>query len=201
MEREVIEIDWEKIGQISYRSNLGKSLKNTLRKFNKEELIDEIQEVIKCFNAIDLDNEFPYKNRVKALQSCILKYDKYYPSKPVEQAFNDLLGFRVIIKDYSIFDEIKLPENVKIADMRNGKANDDGYRGIHLYFQESHFHYPIEFQFVTGQDKLFNQWLHDNTYKYIADGTIGCKLRVLYEQGEITCEEDFRKEMQRLCAI
>lgn len=46
MEREVIEIDWEKIGQISYRSNLGKSLKNTLRKFNKDELIDEIQEVI-----------------------------------------------------------------------------------------------------------------------------------------------------------
>jgi putative GTP pyrophosphokinase len=201
MEREVIEIDWEKIGQISYHSNLGKSLKNTLRKFDKEALIDEIQEVIKCFNAIDLDSEVPYENRVKALQSCILKYNKYYPSKPVEQAFNDLLGFRVIIKDYSIFDEIQVPENVKIADMRNGKANDDGYRGIHLYFQKSHFHYPIEFQFVTGHDKLFNQWLHDNTYKYIADSTIGHKLRVLYEQGIITCEEDFRKEMQRLCVI
>ena len=201
MEREIVDIDWDKIDQISYPSNLEKSLKNTLRKFDEKALFDEIQDLIGFFNEIDLDNEFPYKNRVKSLQSCKLKYNKYYPSKPVEQTFNDLLGFRVIIKNYSYFDKIKLPDNVRIADMRNGKANDDGYRGIHLYFQKSHFYYPIEFQFFTGQDKLFNQWLHDNTYKYITDGTIGCKLRVLYEQGKIICEEDFRKEMQRLCVI
>ena len=32
---------------------------------------------------------------------------------------------------------------------RHGKANDDGYRGVHLYFQLDHKHYPIEIQMNT----------------------------------------------------
>ena len=37
----------------------------------------------------------------------------------------------------------------RIADMSNGKAADDGYRGVHAYYQKSGKHYPIEIQFNT----------------------------------------------------
>ncbi len=33
--------------------------------------------------------------------------------------------------------------------MSNGKAADDGYRGVHAYYQKSGKHYPIEIQFNT----------------------------------------------------
>ena len=46
---ETITIDWNMLDNISYRTQLGKSLKNTLRKFNKEELFDEINLLIMHF--------------------------------------------------------------------------------------------------------------------------------------------------------
>lgn len=49
----------------------------------------------------------------------------------------------IIISDYKEILEQNL-EIFKVADMRNGKVNDDGYRGIHLYYQNSNKHYPIE---------------------------------------------------------
>lgn len=33
--------------------------------------------------------------------------------------------------------------------MSHGKANDDGYRGVHVYYQLDNFHYPIEIQYNT----------------------------------------------------
>lgn len=39
---ETITIDWNMLDNISYQTQLGKSLKNTLRKFDKEALFDEI---------------------------------------------------------------------------------------------------------------------------------------------------------------
>ncbi|MDD3416996.1 MAG: hypothetical protein PHY47_23875 [Lachnospiraceae bacterium] len=195
----IIEIDWNMLSDISYKTNLGKSLKNTLRKFQKEELFDEISRIISYFTEIEIPkgNKFIH-SRVKAMQSCILKYDKFYPSKPVEEVFNDILGLRIIISDYSIFDEIELPPNIKIADMRFGKANDDGYRGIHLYFQKDHFHYPIEVQFMTNEDKIFNAWLHIYTYKYICDSEVGIMLREMYEKGDIASEEDFKEVLENV---
>ena len=97
---------------------------------------------------------------------------------------------------YEIFDMIEIPPSVTVADMRNGKAKDDGYRGIHVYVQKSHFHYPIEIQFVTEKDKFFNQILHDEVYKYVDDALVGNKLRALYDAGKIICREDFRKELK-----
>ncbi|MBR0379582.1 MAG: hypothetical protein IJH62_03375 [Mogibacterium sp.] len=195
----VLTIDWDSLKSISYQSNLGKSLKNTLRKFDKEDLFDDIESAISYFTEIALEEVVHYPYRVKSLQSCMIKYEKYYPSTAVEKAFNDLLGIRIIIGDYSDLDSLQLPEKTKVVDMRNGKAIDDGYRGVHIYFQKDHSHYPIEIQFMTPFDRQFNEWLHIYVYKYIEDASVGRHLRDLYEQGVIKDEESFRKEMQK-CA-
>ena len=191
-------IDWNMLSNISYRTQLGKSLKNTLRKFDKEELFEDINDLI--IHLTSYESNISYDHRIKSLQSCYLKYKKYYPSTQVEKTFNDILGIRIIVDSYNIIDTIDLPETVKIADMRNGKANDDGYRAMHMYYQKDHFHYPVEIQFMTSRDRQFNEWLHVFLYKYISDNTIGQKLRALYDAGVILNEEDFRKEMQLLCA-
>ena len=70
-----------------------------------------------------------------------------------------------------------------------------------MYYQKNHFYYPIEIQFMTSKDRLFNEWLHIFLYKYIKDNTIGVRLRILYEQGYIINEDDFRREMKKLCVI
>ena len=38
---------------------------------------------------------------------------------------------------------------------------DDGYRGVHLYFQLYNNHYPIEIQFNNTYTIQLNNWLHD----------------------------------------
>lgn len=196
---ETITIDWNMIDNISYQTQLGKSLKNTLRKFDKEALFDEIDSLI--MHMIENEENIKEEHGVKSLQSCYLKYDKYFPSTQIEKVFNDVLGIRIIVDSYDVVDNIKLPDFVKMADMRNGKANDDGYRAVHMYYQKNHFYYPIEIQFMTSKDRLFNEWLHIFLYKYIKDNTIGVRLRILYEQGYIINEDDFRREMKKLCVI
>lgn len=48
--------------------------------------------------------------------------------------------------------------------MSKGKSNDDGYRGIHVYYQKDNYHYPIEIQFDTYYDRQLNDWLHNRFY-------------------------------------
>jgi putative GTP pyrophosphokinase len=194
---ETITIDWNKLKAISYQSHLDKSLKNTLRKFDKKKLFDEIGSLIFYFT--EHEAEISHEHRIKSLQSCNIKYEKYYPSTEVEKVLNDILGIRIIIDDYSVIDKIELPKEVNVADMHNGKAHDDGYRAVHMYYQKDHYHYPIEIQFMTPRDRQFNEWLHIFLYKYVSDNSIGVQLRVLYDEGIIVTEMDFRKEMQRLC--
>ena len=198
MKEAIITIDWELLEDISYRTSLGKSLKNTLRKFNQEELFDEIDRMISYFTEIATEDILTTENRVKSLQSCKLKYEKYFPSTPVEKTFNDVLGLRLVIDDYDLVDRLVAPESARIVDMRNGKAEDDGYRAIHVYYQKDHWHYPIEIQFVTPNDRQFNEWLHVYVYKYLSDSSIGCRLRTLYDKGEVTTEEEFRKELNNV---
>lgn len=52
-----------------------------------------------------------------------------------------------------------------VADMSKGKSDDDGYRGVHLYFQKDNSYYPIEIQFNTLYDRQLNNWLHEYLYK------------------------------------
>ena len=61
--------------------------------------------------------------------------------------------------------------------MSNGKAHDDGYRGVHVYFQRKSTCYPIEIQFNTLYDRQLNNWLHDYLYKKSYPDEVGKTLR------------------------
>ena len=42
--------------------------------------------------------------------------------------------------------------------MSNGKSHDDGYRGVHVYFQKNSKRCPMEIQFNTLYDRQLNNW-------------------------------------------
>lgn len=48
-------------------------------------------------------------------------------------------------------------DNIRVADMSNGKAKDDGYRGVHVYFQLGDYHYLIEIQYNIYYDRQLNK--------------------------------------------
>ena len=180
---------------ISYETKLGKNLNNPLRKVDKDLLMDELNDyrlfLKKRRRLLDQHNY-----RIKSLQSIKLKYDRYYPTKEIGTCFNYILGIRIIVLDY----DINLSnENIRHVDMSNGKKNDDGYRGYHIYYKKSNFHYPIEVQFFTERDYIFNMWLHKYVYKY-KDNMIGIKLKDLYDKGIIQNEDDFKEELEK-CII
>lgn len=81
--------------------------------------------------------------------------------------------------------------------MSNGKANDDGYRDVHVYFQKNGKCYPIEIQFNTLYDRQLNNWLHDYLYKKNYPDEIGRMLRIKYEEGKIRNENEFASGRKR----
>lgn len=86
----------------------------------------------------------------------------------------------------------------RIADMSKGKTKDDGYRGVHLYYQIDNYHYPIELQFNTLFDRQMNNWLHDSLYKRNYPDEVGQKMRKLYEQGGIRTESEFKDMIEEV---
>lgn len=95
---------------------------------------------------------------------------------------------------YLRFADDKLPDvcnHVRVADMSSGKAREDGYRGVHVYFQLSAFHYPIEIQYNTYYDRQNNHWLHKYVYKRGYGIDVGCALRRAYEAAKIRNENEF----------
>ena len=106
---------------ISYKTGLGKNLRNTLRKVDKEDLMRELTDYrLFLRKRRRLLNKYTY--RIKSLHSLKLKYDRYYPTKEIGVCFNDLLCIRVIVESYDI--DLH-SENIKHVDMSNGKKNDD----------------------------------------------------------------------------
>lgn len=183
------------LDSVSYETKLGKNLKNTLRKFDRNELMEELKDY-RLFLKKRKDILVDYTYRIKSIQSINLKYDRYYPSKEINACFNDILGIRMIVENYDI--DIK-NDKIRHVDMSKGKKNDDGYRGYHIYYKKSNYHYPIEVQFFTERDYIFNMWLHKYVYKY-KDNSIGIKLRELYDKNIIMTEEDFKEEFNK-CII
>ena len=187
----------ELLNQLSYKSQLGKSLKKNLHYFDKDELMKEMKNMVdwldeqECFSNIVLDY------RIKSMDSIELKYKRYYPNRQVRQVFNDVLGFRAFCSDYAVV--VSMESDVfRIVDMSKGKANDDGYRGVHLYYQIDNNHYPIEIQFNTYYDRQFNDWLHKYLYKKGYDNSIGVKLRYEYENGKIVNEKQFEEVLKNV---
>ncbi len=111
----------------------------------------------------------------------------------MEKVFNDILGFRMLVDNYDILLNDEKQKEIRIVDMSHGKANDDGYRGVHLYYQLSHFHYPIEIQANTYYDRQLNNWLHKYLYKRGYCDLVGRTLREKYECGNILNEREFEE--------
>lgn len=115
--------------KLSYHSQLDKSLVHSLRHFDKDAIFDDIQQMIKFYNDSEELDDLAIDYRIKSKDSCIRKYNKFYPEMRVEKTFNDVLGFRMLCDNY---DEILNQNNldkIRVVDMSKGKANDDGYKG------------------------------------------------------------------------
>ena len=187
----------EILERLSYESDLGISLKKNLHYFDKARLIKELSEMAEWYDEQTILEEVALDYRVKSIESILSKYHRYYPNTQTRKVFNDILGFRAFCDSYdSILDLNK--GTFRIADMSKGKAKDDGYRGVHVYFQKNSRCYPIEIQFNTLYDRQLNNWLHDYLYKKDYPNELGKSIRKLYEDGEIRNENEFREALKNV---
>lgn len=183
----------ELLMELSYKSELGLRLKKNLHYFDKEALFAELEKMNEWYDTCDCLHDVTIDYRIKSMQSVRLKYERYYPDHQTGKVFNDMLGFRTLCDNYEEVLELADCEYIRVADMSKGKANDDGYRGVHVYFQLDHFHYPIEIQYNTYYDRQLNNWFHKYLYKKNSDNEIGKLLRRLYENAKIRTESEFKE--------
>lgn len=184
--------------ELSYQSDLGIRLKKNLHYFDKARLFRELMQVNRWYDTCNLLHGLTIDYRIKSIQSAVLKYERYYPDHQAAKVFNDMLGFRTLCDNYEELAEIAGCNNVRVADMSSGKARDDGYRGVHVYFQLSAFHYPIEIQYNTYYDRQNNNWLHKYVYKRGYGIDVGCALRVAYEAAKIRNENEFKEVLENV---
>ena len=189
----------EILNELSFESKLSISLKSNLHYFDKVALFNELQQYCNLLDENEVLSELILDYRIKSLDSINNKYDRYYPDHQTRKVFNDVLGFRALCDNYYDILNIK-DDRFRIADMSAGKAVDDGYRGVHLYFQKNSRCYPIEIQFNTYYDRQLNDWLHEYVYKRDYSNDVGCKIRARYEIGEIKNIDEF-KEVLEQCVI
>lgn len=185
------------LDKLSYKSNLGISLKRNLHYFNKEDVINEMICFVNWLKNQPLLEDVPIDFRIKSIESIGSKFDRYYPDHQLRKVFDDILGFRAFCDSYDDVLKLDFP-NIRIADMTKGKANDDGYRGVHVYYQRDPNYYPIEIQFNTLYDRQLNNWLHDYVYKKNYPLSIGKELRKQYENGRIKNLEEFEEVLQNV---
>ena len=184
----------ETLDALSYRSTLGRSLKQiSLRATPLETILEDIAKYRASY--IDtLVQENLIGSRFKSDDSIIRKYEKTLRTNGgFKQCFNDVLGFRLRFEEYPS----EFPDYFRIVDLRSGKLVDDGYRAIHLYYQRDNLAYPIEVQLWCGNDYYFNLWSHKYVYKYRTPET-GKKLYQKYAEGKIRDERDFLKRLREI---
>lgn len=181
----------EILDSLSYKSELGINLKRSLARFDKDKVIDEIKKMRIWYNQDGRLDGLAIDSRLKSVGSAIIKYEKYYPNTNFSTVFNDILGFRAICSSYDEIIALEKEEKIRVVNMTQGKAHNDGYRGVHIYYQKDNYHYPIEIQFNSYYDRQFNNWLHDKFYKRGYDDKIGQILREQYENGKIKSINDF----------
>lgn len=184
-------LSMEILNELSFESHLGISLKKNLHYFDKDLLIAELVTMTEWLDEQEILSGIALDYRVKSLDSILLKYDRYYPDHQTRKVFNDVLGFRAFCDNYD--QVLEGSSQFRIADMSSGKAVDDGYRGVHVYYQKSGKHYPIEIQFNTLFDRQLNNWLHNYLYKKDYPEEIGRIVRKKYENGLIRNEHEFKE--------
>ena len=185
------------LDMLSFESHLEIPLKKNLHYFDKESLIEELIAMTEWLDEQELLSEIALDYRIKSLDSILMKYERYYPDHQTRKVFNDILGFRAFCDSYEQILEEKSPQ-FRIADMTKGKSVDDGYRGVHVYYQKSGRHYPIEIQFNTLFDRQLNNWLHDNLYKKNYSIETGKIMRDKYESGFIRNEHEFKEVLNNV---
>lgn len=181
--------------KLSYKSKLGISLKKNLHYFTRQDLLNELFDYSAWLNAQSLLDDVAIDFRIKSFDSIELKYERYDGTHQVKKVFNDILGFRASCDSYNSVYELGKSSLLKLADMSLGKANDDGYRGVHMYFQIDNSYYPIEIQFNTLYDRQMNNWLHAYVYKHGYNDSLGRFLRSEYESGHIRNESEFKEAL------
>ena len=112
--------------KLSYKSELGINLKRNLHYFDKELLFEEIIKVNEWYDEFGELHNLALDYRIKSVQSAMLKYERYYPDHQARKVFDDLLGFRSLCDNYEDVLLLKSIPELRVADMSNGKANDDG---------------------------------------------------------------------------
>lgn len=182
-----------------YQSQLKKSLKNNLNAFEKESLLQDAFAAAEWFDASEALGEVAIDYRVKSEESICSKYERYYPDRPVQKVFNDLLGFRSLCASYEEALALCVPQ-IKVIDMSHGKAKDDGYRGVHLYYRKDNFHYPIEIQINTFLDRQLNDWLHDYVYKKAHPAEVGEKCGSCTNRGRSQIWKHLRRRL-KMCYL
>lgn len=184
--------------KLSYRSDMGIRLKNNLHYFDRDVLLRELLEMNRWYDTCGLLSGLFIDYRIKSIQSAMLKFERYYPDHQAAKVFNDMLGFRTFCDNYENVMSLASLNKMRIADMSGGKARDDGYRGVHAYFQLSNFHYPIEIQYNTFYDRQINNWLHKYVYKRGYRAEVGRALRMAYENAEIKSENEFKEVLKNV---
>ena len=178
--------------KLSYQSKLPLSLSRRIKDFDKKDLLDDLFAGQEWLDEQIWNFSLNIDYRIKSRQSIRLKYERYFETGRVNKTFNDVLGFRTICDNYDNLRVLLNDSNFRIIDESNGKKVDNGYRGVHVYFQIDNNHYPIEIQYNTAYDRYFNNWLHKYVYKkYPAE--IGAYLRKKYEMGYINSENKFKE--------
>ena len=176
---------------------LGYSVEKNLHYFDKLELFDELIKVQKWYNACGKFEGISIDYRIKSIQSAMLKYKRYYPHHQMVKGFNDLLGFGILCDNYEDILQAEY-DNIRVADLSGEKSRDDEYRGVHVYFQRSNFHYPIEIPYNTYYDCQLNNWLHKYGYKRKYNNQLGYSLRQEYESGNMKNESEFKEVLERV---
>lgn len=178
----------EILDAISMKSSYGRSM-NKLKV--TDSLIASVVADIVSYESIiqDMDILKDYAFRVKTEDSIMRKVSRY-PDKHAQQIFNDILGLRLIVDDYPE----SYPDYFRVVDMSKGKANDDGYRGVHLYYKKDNYSYIIEIQLWSKQDKEFNTWMHRKGYK-TATSEMLLALRKAYDLRLLKTFEDYSRRL------
>ena len=184
----------EMLRDLSYKTSLEISLKKNLHYFEYELLMKDIGKYIDYLDDKETLRNIKMDYRIKSIQSVEYKYKRYYPDHQMRKVFNDILGFRGLCDNYDEVMELKEFENIRFADLTSGKSGDDGYRGIHVYYQLDNSYYPIEVQYNTFYDRQLNNWLHKYVYKKDnCSLDVGRVMREYYEEGRIKTEYEFKE--------
>ncbi len=109
---------------------------------------------------------------------------------------DELVTMTEWLDEQEILSEIALDYRVKSLDSILLKY--DRYRGVHVYYQKSGRHYPIEIQFNTLFDRQMNNWLHDYLYKKNYPIETGRVMREKYECGLIRNEHEFKEVLNNV---